>query len=192
MTELLIGCGYSRQKRLWLSGQSPEFSDLVTADHNIACDADIICDLNYTFWRGSSIKKPQYFMDNWEFKENSFTEVHAYEVLEHLGKQGDVDSFFSTFTNIWNVLCDGGHLFATVPSRYSCWLWGDPGHTRAILPETLIFLDQTNYKQCDGGRSMMSDYRSIYKSDFKIISSQDDKILHKFILQAVKPARITK
>ena len=85
--------------------------------------------------------------------------------------------------------CLGGYLCATVPSRYSAWLWGDPGHRRAVFPESLVFLDQGEYaKQC--GITAMSDYRFYYKSDFKAILGKDDKSTFSFILQAIKPSRI--
>lgn len=193
MTELLLGCGHSRQKRLGLPGQALEFSDLVTLDFNEDCKPDLVCNLNNTEWLVDSITEKgkeslinPHLLSN--LKESFFSEVHAYEVLEHLGKQGDYESFFNTFDNIYRILENGGYLFATVPSRYSPWLWGDPGHTRAILPETLTFLDQRSYEQC--GKTTMSDYRYIYKSDFDIIHTSDNKVFHQFVLQAVKPARI--
>jgi len=58
----------------------------------------------------------------YQIREDFFDEVHAYEVLEHLGRQGDYRSFFATFANIYRVLVPGGLLLATVPSRYSGWL----------------------------------------------------------------------
>jgi hypothetical protein len=172
--ELLLGCGYSREKRMCLPGNQLIWRNLVTADYRKKCSPDIVCDLDDMKWM--------------PFLPEKFSEVHAYEVLEHLGSQGYEASFFSTFDNIWRILIPGGYLFATVPSRFSPWLWGDPGHRRAILPESLIFLDQTAYDS-QVGVTMMSDYRDIYKSDFKVISSTDDHVLHKFILQAIKPAR---
>lgn len=191
MTELLLGCGHSREKRMMLPCSiKGGWMDLITLDSNRDCKPDILCDLDavkWSGWSGASIRKAYFFDNNWFFKESLFHEIHAYEVLEHLGHQGDVNSFFSTFDNIYNLLTPNGYLFATCPSRFSSWLWGDPGHRRAIIPESLTFLDQTNYVQC--GHTMMSDYRNIYQSDFKIILSTDDKQFHKFILQAIKPAR---
>ena len=187
MVELLLGCGHQRKKLACLLGSSPEWTDLVTLDNNYDCSPDIICDLNTSYWKAFRTKRSQFFDDAWFFKESMFNEVHAYEVLEHLGTQGDAESFFSTFYNIWHVLVDGGHLFATCPSRHSPWLWGDPGHTRVIHSESLIFLDQENYKQL--GKTAMSDYRSQWKGDFKIINSTDDGTWHLFVLQAVKPVR---
>src|SRR3546814_6014455 len=76
-----------------------------------------------------------------------FDEVHAYEVLEHLGSQGDFRSFFAHFGEIYRALKDGGILFATVPAWDSVWAWADPSHRRVIAPETLVFLDQTQYRE---------------------------------------------
>jgi SAM-dependent methyltransferase len=148
---------------------------LTTCDNNRAVEPDVVLNLETS---------------DWPWEADTFDEVHAYEVLEHLGRQGDVERFFYTFEDIYRVLKPGGYLAATVPSRFSPYLWGDPGHTRAILPESLHFLRQTNYGQCDGAHpTPMSDYRSIWKGDFDVVRSDDDHRLHRFILQAVKPAR---
>ncbi len=177
--ELLIGCGHARDKRLWMPGPTKltEFQNLTTLDSDASCKPDLVFDMN----------NPQSDWD-WLLKSvaERFDEVHAYEVLEHIGRQGDAPGFFQFFWNLWGLLKPGGHLLATVPSRFSPWLWGDPGHTRAILPESLHFLDQTVYP----GVAPQSDYRWCYKGDFKIVRSEDDRTLHRFILQAVKPARI--
>jgi hypothetical protein len=204
MTELLLGCGHSRKKQACIPGDTLEWKDLVTLDSNPLCDPDIVCDLNEEYWlpNGSYPRlRTEFIGDHYKvepddtgywtvaFKENIFTEIHAYEVLEHLGRQGDVQSFFSTFRNIYDILVPDGVLFATCPSRHSAWAWGDPGHTRLIQPEHLIFLDQGQYK-FQLGKTAMSDYRSIWKGDFQCLSSTDDKTFHRFVLQAKKPARI--
>jgi len=191
VSELLLGSGYSRDKRMVLSpNDTYEWKDLITLDDNADVNPDILCDLNTWAIRGDNSNgvralevRKRHFKPC--IKESFFAEVHAYEVLEHLGRQGDITSFFSTFDNIWRILVPGGYLFATCPSRFSNWLWGDPGHCRAILPESLTFLDQTNYEQC--GTTMMSDYRHIYQSDFKIISSIDDKTFHKSFCKRSSP-----
>ena len=176
MTELLIGCGHSRKKQARVPGTSDDWNNLVTLDINEACSPDIVCDLNQEQW-----------FDHGGF-ESSFEEVHAYEVLEHLGRQGDITSFFSTFYNIWRILVPDGYLFATCPSRHSPWAWGDPGHTRIISPESLIFLDQGQYN-FQLGKTAMSDYRAEWKGDFQCVSSTDDRTFHRFVLKAIKPAR---
>lgn len=174
--ELLLGCGHDRTKRASLPGYPREWEQLVTIDINPACKPDFVVDLNAVDWLPPSF-------------DNSFHEIHAYEVLEHLGRQGDIASFFHTFNHIYRLLVPDGHLFATCPSRHSPWLWGDPGHTRTIQSETLIFLNQNEYKR-QSGITMMSDYRWMWKGDFEVVASNEDRTLHRFVLRAIKPSRI--
>ena len=84
MTELLVGCGNSRIKKLGFGKLA--WKELVTIDHDPNCGADIIHNLDET---------------PWPVDDNAFDEVHAYEVLEHLGTQGDYRSFFAHFYEIW-------------------------------------------------------------------------------------------
>lgn len=199
--ELLLGCGHARDKRMDPTmGAHQKWEGLVTLDHNPRCKPDVLCDLNQPFdvwefgrWDERLDSIVDCMIENCGyFKQDSFDEVHAYEVLEHLGQQGDAFAFFAHFSEIWRILKPGGFLCATVPSRYSPWLWGDPSHRRLINLESLAFLDQTNYAQCDGPRpSTMSDFRDIYKADFKLREQQDNHKQFVFILEAVKPARLT-
>lgn len=199
--ELLLGCGHARDKRIRCpSNMTESWRGLVTLDSNRAVEPDILADLNHDPWSIESAVSDLIMGkvvdvvdvlpggDDMEIRENCFDEVHAYEVIEHLGRQGDYRAFFAFFTEVWRVLKPGGYLAGTCPSRYSSWLWGDPGHTRAILPETLLFLSQPAYSQCDD-KGPMSDYRGVYAADFDRIRSEDDRTLHRFLLQAVKPAR---
>lgn len=191
--ELLLGCGHARDKRLGLPGDKMEWRGLFTVDCNPRCKPDVVCDLNLLPWQGIAVgKNPSFYSEGYRFLNSVFDEVHAYEVLEHLGSQGDAESFFAHFSEIWRILKPGGHLFATVPSRFSPWLWGDPSHRRAILPESLVFLDQTQYiLQLDGERKTpMSDFRHLYKADFDVVVSSDNHEHHLFCLRAVKPSRI--
>lgn len=171
--ELLLGCGHNRDKRISLSQSSKDWTDLHTVDQYPECKPDTVWDLNKT---------------PWPYGSDNFTEVHAYEVLEHLGRQGDPVSFFAHFSEIWRILKPHGHLFATVPSVQSRWAWGDPSHTRVIQPETLIFLSQEQYRlQLDGeNRTAMSDFRHIYKADFRTVHSVDDGQTFTFVLEALK------
>lgn len=203
MTELLLGCGFARQKLLGPPGDNLQWKDLVTTDINLKCGADIWCDLddkqtwrplpyNTDASRHPCLEKVPTVSDDgvedwhYHFKENYFDEVHAYEVLEHLGSQGDAVSFFATFSNIHRVLKPNGHLFATVPSRYSPWLWGDPSHRRAILKESLIFLDQAQVTANRKAGSPMSDFSDLWTRNFRIISSTDNHSFHMFCLKAIK------
>lgn len=195
MTELLLGCGYARQKLLGLPGTALEWTDLVTLDINPRCTVDILSDLDNRHWLCEALtaagsralfdRPGTKFVDK-QIKDSHFDEVHAYEVLEHLGQQGDARSFFSTFENIWRVLKPGGYLFATVPSRYSAWLWGDPSHRRVICAESLAFLSQDVIARNRAAGSAMSDFSDLWTRDFKIMSAQDNRERFLFCLQAIK------
>ena len=130
----------------------PEFDkhELVRLDINEEVKPDIVWDLN---------KHPL------PFKDEEFDQVHAYDVLEHLGKQGDYKFFFSEFNEYWRILKPNGLFVASVPAITSGWVFGDPGHTRVFSRYMLIFLDQNTYSQC--GTSQLTDYRFIYKGNFK-------------------------
>lgn len=123
--------------------------------------------------------------------EEKFDEIHAYEVLEHAGAQGDYKLLFAQFDEFYRILRPNGHFFATVPSRHSAWAWGDPSHTRIIQPESLVFLQQPKYT-AGVGSTPMSDFRYIFKSDFDVVHCVDDGETFSFVLKAVKPSRITR
>jgi hypothetical protein len=169
--ELLLGCGSSRVKKLHQQGR-PDWAGLVTLDHEASHNPDVVHDLNNP---------------TLPFPDNSADEIHAYEVLEHCGRQGDYVFFFNQFSDFWRVLKDGGAILGTVPLPTSVWAWGDPSHTRVIPRETFTFLHQPAYAQV--GKTAMSDFRSLYKADFDIIHLQDSGDVLEFALRAVKPAR---
>jgi SAM-dependent methyltransferase len=168
--ELLIGCGSNRAKKLSVQGRS-EWSGLVTLDYEARHNPDVVHDLH----------------DPLPFDDNTADEIHAYEVLEHFGKQGDYRFFFQQFTDFWRVLKPGGVLLGTVPLPGSPWAWGDPSHTRVIPKETFVFLHQPSYEQV--GKTAMSDFRSIYKADFDVIHLHENGDVLEFALQAIKPSR---
>ena len=81
MRELLLGAGHSRDKRIWLK-EASQFQNLVTLDINPDCKPSVVFDLRLAV------------CVNLPFKDDSFDEIHAYEVLEHVGTQGDWRFFF--------------------------------------------------------------------------------------------------
>ena len=149
-------------------GDEP-WSNLVTLDILPDHLPDVVADLN----------------DPLPFADSVFDEVHAYEILEHLGQQGDAVSFFATFSEIWRVLVPNGILVATCPAAGSPWVWGDPSHRRYIGPESLVFLSQKQYEE-QVGVTPMSDFRDIYQADFRTLWSRSWQHTFAFILQAVK------
>ena len=167
-TELLIGCGNTRKKQLSLPDKGHEWQDLVTLDMDPDCKPDVEWDLNH-------IPYP--------FEDNTFEEIHAYEVLEHYGQQGDWKAFFAHFSEFHRILKPGGMFFGVVPTWDSAWAWGDPGHTRVINTGTLSFLQQEIYER-DIGDSAMTDYRHSYKVDFEVEGAQETNGRLCFVLVA--------
>lgn len=172
--DLLIGCGAKRDMRVSV-GERTTWGDLVTLDNVASHKPDVLHDL----------REPRL-----PFDDDSFDSLHAYEVLEHIGQQGDAEAFFRQFSDYWRVLKPGGVLCGTCPSLTSRWLWGDPSHTRVIAPESFTFLVQPEYtKQI--GKTAMSDFRHIYKADFDIALDDSNGQVFLFRLTAVKPSRIS-
>lgn len=149
-----------------------DWSALTTLDYNAAHKPDVVHDL-------FSIPLP--------FADDSFDEIHAYEVLEHVGAQGDWRFFFAQWADFWRLLKPGGVFLGTVPLPTSVWAWGDPSHTRVIPKESFVFLNQPSYAQV--GKTAMSDFRFIYKADFDVIHLKENGDVLEFALQAVKPSR---
>ena len=171
--ELLIGCGSRRDKFVPLP-HNPGWRNLTTLDLNADHEPDVVADL-------MQLPLP--------FEDETFDEIHAYEVLEHTGAQGDYLWFFAQFSDFWRLLKPGGHFAATCPAVDSRWAWGDPSHTRVLMHETLTFLVQPEYTK-QVGRTAMSDFRHIYKADFDVPFSRTEDGVFAFCLQAVKPSRI--
>jgi SAM-dependent methyltransferase len=167
--ELLIGCGSDHRKRMASDGTAT-WDNLTTLDYNSDHKPDVVWDL---------MKLPL------PFDDGEFDEIHAYEVLEHLGQQGDYKLFFAQFSEFWRLLKPNGHLLATCPSRNSVWAWGDPSHTRIIQLEQLVFLSQEEYR-IQVGKTPMSDFRNIYKADFETMYQDDDGEIVRFVLKAIK------
>jgi len=170
---LLLGAGNSRNLHLAPLGKETEPAEIVTTDVDPFSKPDVWCDLNF---------RPL------PFGTEEFDEIHAYEVLEHLGKQGDWRGFFDEFSEYWRILKPDGFLLGSCPAITSPWLWGDPGHSRTLQPETLSFLQQSSYIE-QVGVTHLTDYRKVYKADFKVVMLDTKTDQFWFGLQAVKPSR---
>jgi SAM-dependent methyltransferase len=142
---LLLGSGSEHGKRIKFEG-SPEtdFSsfDLVKLDLDESLRPDVVHDLN---------DLPYPFLDN------EFDEIHAYEVLEHCGTQGDGKFFFDQFAEFYRILKPGGFMMISVPMWDSQVAWGVPDHKR-VMPACLFgFLNPDYYKNL--GKPGYADYR---------------------------------
>lgn len=168
--ELLLGCGNNREKRIGFEMIEQSWFELVTLDIDPDCHPDVLHDMN-------EIPLP--------FDDNMFHEIHAYDVLEHVGFQGDWRFFFNQFEDFWRILKPGGYLIGTVPMWHNVWAWADPGHRRVICPESLVYLSQKEY-EAQVGVTQMTDYRNWYKADFDLIGKEEGDETFGFVIQAIK------
>lgn len=170
--ELLVGCGRNREKKVGMEGIPPQWFELTTLDIDEGCSPDIIHDLE-------DLPLP--------FDDDMFDEVHAYEVLEHTGQQGDWRFFFNQFYEFWRILKPGGLLIGTCPMWDGLWCWSDPGHKRVITQGSLVFLSQKEYKvQIPDPTSTMTDYRDYWDGDFELTAMQEKEGTFGFVLKAIK------
>ena len=168
--ELLIGAGNCRKKKVTFKEIPGGWCELITLDIDSDTKPNVVHDLN-------DLPLP--------FDDDMFDEIHAYEVLEHCGSQGDWKFFFNQFYELWRILKPGGYFIATCPAWDGEWAWGDPGHTRIISPNCITFLSQEEYK-LQVGVTAMTDYRSSWKGDFEMIAKQEKDNTFGFVLRAKK------
>lgn len=168
--ELLIGAGPRKEKVITFDQIPSKFENVTTLDMLAEHKPDVVWDLNV-------LPLP--------FEDNAFDEIHAYEVLEHCGRQGDFKFFFAQFEDFWRILKPGGYLVGSCPMWDQEWAWADPGHTRVISPKTFLFLDQAFYAT-EVGKTAASDYRPFYKANFATIGTQEKGPQFFFVLQAIK------
>ncbi len=150
MPSLLIGCGNSRQKKVALPGAASFVEPLVTIDMNPNCGADFVHNLD---------ERPLPFGDE------EFDELAAYDVLEHLGRQGDWKGYFEEFAEYWRILKPGGIFGIIVPIGPD--YHADPGHTRFFGENWFGFLSQDWYANQLAAKKPMTDYRWFWKRDFE-------------------------
>lgn len=172
MKTLLIGAGSNRDKKLSQNGNK-DWGELITLDMNADHKPTVVHNLE-------DIPLP--------FESGMFDEIHAYDTLEHVGQQGDWQFFFEQWNDFHRMLKPGGYFCGISPHWSSPWAWGDPGHTRIISPECMIFLDRTEYRQV--GTTPMTDYRFVYNGDFeRVLCDVTPNGQFAFVLKAHKPVR---
>lgn len=167
MSELLIGCGRSRAKLFSVRGDF-EWRGLVTLDIEPAHEPDVVHDLE-------SLPLP--------FADDQFDEIHAYDVLEHTGRQGDWRFFFAQWAEFHRILKPDGLFYGVVPCPDSPWAFGDPSHTRVIPIQQLGFLAQSLYEQV--GTTNVSDFRAHWRGNLELMMERAENGRQMFILQKV-------
>lgn len=153
--ELLIGSGNNLAKQIYSEGNEA-WQNLITLDINPLLNPTVVHDLN-------NLPYP--------FQDNTFDEIHAYQVMEHVGKLGDWKFFFDQWTEFSRICKPGALFYGTSPHYTSPWVFGDPSHTRVITIESFSFLNQKLYEQAIG-KSSMTDFRDYYKANWELVQWQ--------------------
>lgn len=155
MKALMLGAGRARKRTnqgiLIRVKYADPITEIVTVDANSDTNPDIRWNLNV---------KP------WPFEDNSFDEIHAYNIMEHLGHQGDAKAFFDEMYEIWRVLKPLGHFYGCCPKMSNPWVLAEPSHTRVLLPHSFNFLNRDFFKEDDIDNST-SDFRHLWRGDLR-------------------------
>jgi SAM-dependent methyltransferase len=150
---LLLGAGNSRQKKVFTDGRDPAWGGkLVTIDMDPNCGADVVWDLEL---------RPLPFADG------EFDEIHAYDCLEHWGRQGDWRAWFDEMGEYHRLLKPGGEFAAVVPVGGDA--FADPGHTRVFSLNYFTFLSQDWYSHELARGAPVTDYRWYWKKNFRVV-----------------------
>lgn len=96
----------------------------------------------------------------WPWEDNSFEEIVAFDVLEHL------DDFIAFFNECWRILKPGGSVLVQVPRYDSMNVAIDPTHKRGYHPKSFEYLDpETYYGSQYGMLYTTRKWRLIYVQD---------------------------
>lgn len=128
---LNLGCGINRTR---YDGK-PLPKGTINVDKNPAVSPDHLLDLN----------------DGFDFGESVADEIHAYHIIEHIGKMGEPDTWFRFWRDCWRTLKRDGKMYVVAPHWLHMDSIGDPTHTRLICRQTFTFLDRESYIVEPGG-----------------------------------------
>ena len=184
---LMVGAGHGPLKRkVEPLGALPD-PEWVTLDVNPDVKPDVVFDLN-----NIEAIAPWYTGEGFQsnclpFHNDTFDEIHCYEVMEHYGTQGDYRGFFQGMKEWWRILKPRGYLVGTVPMWNTVHAFGDPGHTRILSAYTFCFLNPDIYEKNWAEGRPMTDYRKFVDPCWWIVDGEDKEIHHVFGLQKLCP-----
>lgn len=122
-------------------------------------------------------------MDNLPYDNEMFDEIHAYEIIEHYGMQGDYRGFFREFAEYWRILRPGGLMMISCPMWDSPWSIGDPGHCRMFAKQSFSWLVEEHYEQIDDGSgSSCTDYRAFVDGKWWLLLGVEETTDQLFVI----------
>ncbi|MDO8597798.1 MAG: class I SAM-dependent methyltransferase [Sulfuricaulis sp.] len=164
---LLLGGGHDHRKKMHHRTEPDWQGELIVLDMNPNCGADVIWDME---------DRPLPFPDA------HFDEIHAYDCLEHWGRQGDWRGWFDEAAEYHRLLKPGGTMSIVVPMGAD--YFADPGHTRFFEPNHFRFLNQAWYEERLAAGAQITDYRWYWKLDFEVpyVHQMGDPVHHLAVL----------
>lgn len=139
---LLLGCGRDRRKKVALDDCRDWVGALTTLDMSPDVGADVVWDLE---------ERPL------PFEDETFDEIGCFDVLEHVGRQGDWRGWFDEMSEYHRILKPGGRFLALVPIGGDA--LADPGHTRMFHQNHFGFLTREFYDDNFAKGAPVTDYR---------------------------------
>lgn len=156
---LLIGCGHSREKKVFQADNPGWAGELMTVDMSPDVGATYVMDMSKQYDHNGLFYFPS--------EDESFDEIGAYDSLEHWGAQGDWKAWFSEMAEYHRILKPGGTMGILVPIGGDA--LADPGHTRFFGKNHFGFLSQAFYKKNEEAGTCFTDYRWFWKLNFDIL-----------------------
>jgi SAM-dependent methyltransferase len=159
-TVLHLGCG--RKKTLDALGLKLSMGDqpidsarvkLVNLDRLADVEPDVLCELS---------------TDRIDLPDDSVDACLALHVLEHIGRQGEIEGWFHFWAELYRVMKPNGFVRFECPHSDSVWAWADPTHVRAINEYAFLYLNQDAYRSPG---SAIPDYRP--KFDFVLAQHEN-------------------
>jgi hypothetical protein len=140
MRVLVLGAGRNGTKGLSvkdrITGTPILGAEWITLDALPTVGADLVCTLG---------------RERIPLDDDSIDYAFALQLLEHIGRQGYTDEWFTGEYAFWpelyRVMAPGARLHFESPRWDSVWAWADPTHTRVISQECFTYLNQDGYRQ---------------------------------------------